>query len=412
MISFSQLAEPIKGGLVVWLFLICLLFFFNTVIHYFTDRKAFRMLISVTETALALVLVQLFLYQVNEGKGIVTDIPVLAVLLLDIVLTMAAVFDIARRLRMKERELTPMSVKECMDELPVGICFYWDGGLTKLTNLKMDSIAQRLTDSSLSDAESFRKTVFSSEEAPVLNFEDGTTYSFVHRKDDLDGKVIHELLAFDVTEEYRLTQELREKQRRARIINTRLKALNSTIQYIIMDKETLRIKMHIHDSLGKTLLMTRRYLAEPEKTDLNEVLSLWGRNIAMLKNEEREDWQEPHFVSFHHAEAMGIEIKLRGELPEDDSLSYAVDSAITAHVTNVLRHAVGNVAYISCEKTADGYVMRFTNNGRKPESPVEEKGGLVNLRRLIESIGGSMEIISFPAFEMIIHLPEHVEEEW
>lgn len=109
---------------------------------------------------------------------------------------------------------------------------------------------------------------------------------------------------------------------------------------------------------------------------------------------------------------MGIEIKLRGELPEDDSLSYAVDSAITAHVTNVLRHAVGNVAYISCEKTADGYVMRFTNNGRKPESPVEEKGGLVNLRRLIESIGGSMEIISFPAFEMIIHLPEHVEEEW
>ncbi len=196
-----------------------------------------------------------------------------------------------------------MSVKECMDELPVGICFYRDGGLTKLTNLKMESIAQKLTGSSISDAESFREAVSQSEEAPVLSFEDGTTYSFVHRTELLDGKKINELIAFDVTEEYRLTQELREKQHRARTINARLKALNSTIQYIIMDKETLRIKMHIHDSLGKTLLMTRRYLAEPEKTDLKEVISLWGRNISMLKNEEREDWQEPHFVSFHHAEA-------------------------------------------------------------------------------------------------------------
>lgn len=56
-----------------------------------------------------------------------------------------------------------MSVKECMDELPVGICFYRDGGLTKLTNLKMESIAQRLTGSNISDAESFREAVSKSE---------------------------------------------------------------------------------------------------------------------------------------------------------------------------------------------------------------------------------------------------------
>ena len=412
MHSFGLLAEPLKGGLVLWLLIIFLVFFFNMIVHLFTDRKAYRIIISTAEMIWTFVLLQMFLYQLNKKMGIFTDTPVLAVLLLDIVLTIGAVSDIVSCLRRRKRELTLMSVKECMDELPVGICFYRDGGLTKLTNLKMESIAQKLTGSSISDAESFREAVLQSEEAPVLSFEDGTTYCFVHRTELLDGKKINELIAFDVTEEYRLTQELREKQHRARIINARLKALNSTIQYIIMDKETLRIKMHIHDSLGKTLLMTRRYLAEPEKTDLKEVISLWGRNISMLKNEKPEDWQEPHFVSFHHAEAMGIDIKIKGELPEDESLSYTVDSAITAHVTNVLRHAGGDIAYISCEKTAEGYVMRFTNNGKKPESPVEEKGGLVNLRRLIEGMGGSMEIHSFPEFEMIIHLPEHIEEEW
>ena len=117
-----------------------------------------------------------------------------------------------------------MSVKECMDELPVGICFYWDGGLTKLTNRRMNSIACKLTGSGIMDADEFQKIVFSGKEAPILRTEDGAALSFVHREDTLDGRTIHELLAFDVTREYRLTEELREKQKKVLNINKRLKA--------------------------------------------------------------------------------------------------------------------------------------------------------------------------------------------
>ena len=49
--------------------------------------------------------------------------------------------------------------------------------------------------------------------------------------------------------------------------------------------------------------------------------------------------------------------------------------------------------------------MRFTNNGRPPAAPVKETGGLANLRRRIEAIGGTMTINSAPQFEMILHLP-------
>ena len=145
MRSFGLLTEPIKGGLVLWLLIVFLLFFFNLIVHLFTDRKAYRIIISTSEMTMTFVLLQLFLYQLNKERGIFTDTPVPAVLLLDIVLTIGAVFDIVSCLRRRARELTLMSVKECMDELPVGICFYRDGGLTKLTNLKMESIAQRLT---------------------------------------------------------------------------------------------------------------------------------------------------------------------------------------------------------------------------------------------------------------------------
>ena len=160
------------------------------------------------------------------------------------------------------------------------------------------------------------------------------------------------------------------------------------------------------------LLMTRHFLAAPGQTDTKEMLSLWRRNIALLKNEERERWQEPCFFSLTHADSLGIRIEMNGELPEDETLLSVADTAITVHVTNVLRHAEGDTAYISIEKTPEGYVMRFTNNGKPPCEPVKETGGLANLRRLTEKIGGAMAITSSPQFEMILHLPEKAKGEY
>ena len=327
-------------------------------------------------------------------------------------LTGIAVLEILSCIRTRNRSLTLMSVKECMDELPVGICFYWDGGLTKLTNRRMNSIACKLTGSGIMDADEFQKIVFSGKEAPILRTEDGAALSFVHREDTLDGRTIHELLAFDVTREYRLTEELREKQKKVLNINKRLKALNSVIQFVTMDRETLQIKIHIHDSFGKMLLMTRHFLTAPDQTDTKEMLSLWRRNTALLKDEERESWQEPCFFSLTHADSLGIRIELSGELPEDETLISVADTAITVHVTNVLRHAEGDTAFVSIEKTPEGYVMRFTNNGTPPRAPVKESGGLANLRRLTEKIGGTMTINRSPQFEMILHLPEKAQEEY
>ena len=105
-------------------------------------------------------------------------------------LTGIAVLEILSCIRTRNRSLTLMSVKECMDELPVGICFYWDGGLTKLTNRRMNSIACKLTGSGIMDADEFQKIVFSGKEAPILRTEDGAALSFVHREDTLDGRTI------------------------------------------------------------------------------------------------------------------------------------------------------------------------------------------------------------------------------
>ena len=403
--------DSILGGLTLWLLLCCLTFFLMMIIHLLWDGKASRIVISTAEMLVPLVLSQILMDHLKYHNRAYLEKPA-ALLLIALVLTGIAVLEILSCIRTRNRSLTLMSVKECMDELPVGICFYWDGGLTKLTNRRMNSIACKLTGSGIMDADEFQKFIFSRKEAPIICSEDDAAYSFVHREDMLGGRTIHELLAFDVTQKYRLTEELREKQNKVQKINRRLKALNTSIQYIIMDRETLQIKIHIHDSFGKMLLMTRHYLADPEHTDTKEMLSLWRRNIALLKNEERESWQEPCFFSLTHADSLGIRIELSGELPEDETLISVADTAITVHVTNVLRHAEGDTAYISIEQTPEGYVMHFTNNGTPPCAPVKETGGLANLRRLTEKIGGTMTINSSPQFEMILHLPEKPKEEY
>lgn len=403
--------DNILGALTLWLILCLFAFFLTAILHLLLDGKLCRIVLSAAEMLVPLLLSQLLMDHLKYHNRAYLEKPA-ALLLIALVLTGIAVLEILSCIRTRNRSLTLMSVKECMDELPVGICFYWDGGLTKLTNRRMNSIACKLTGSSLMDAEDFQRSIFSGKEAPILRTEDGTTYCFVHREDTLDGRTINELLAFDVTQEYRLTEELREKQKKVQKVNRRLKALNTSIQYIIMDRETLQIKIHIHDSFGEMLLMTRHYLADPEHTDTKEMLSLWRRNIALLKNEERESWQEPCFFSLTHADSLGIRIEMDGELPEEETLLSAVDTAITVHVTNVLRHAEGDTAYISIGKTPKGYVMRFTNNGTPPCAPVKETGGLANLRRLTEAIGGTMTINSSPQFEMILHLPERAKEEY
>ncbi len=407
----DSLISNITGGIGLWMLVCCCVFFLTIILHLLLDRKPGRLVMSSAETLLSLLLMELFMFRVKYHSDI-GNVHLIAALLTDLLLTGTAVLEIISCIRIRNSSLTPASVKECMDELPVGICFYRDGGLTKLTNRKMNSISVKLTGTPVMNAERFKETVFSAGDAPVIPMEDGTAYRFSHREDVLDGEPIHELLAFDVTEKYRLTEEMRENQKKAQKINERLKALNSSIQYIIMDRETLQIKIRIHDSLGEMLLMTRHFLADPENTDTEQMLSLWRRNISLLKNEEREDWQEPGFFSLTHADSLGIHIELTGELPKEEALDSAADTAITVHVTNVLRHAEGDIAYISSEETADGYILRFTNNGLPPVKPVEETGGLANLRRRTEEIGGSMKVKSSPEFEMTLWLPKHIKEEY
>ena len=316
MRNFMFLPEAIKGSLLLWLTVISFVLLIVFLRYYRTERSRLRLFISAAEVLFSFTLNMILTTQIARMGDFLIGIPAVTVTVLNAALTVIAGAELFHIIKLRNQKLSPLSVKESIDHLPTGICFYYDGGQTKLVNLKIESISQRLFGENISNAEYLWNAVSGGDtpyavtrgERPIICFDDGTAYSFVCRQVMLNGTPLWELLAFDITEEYRLTAELQEKQQQANYINARLKALNSTIQYVIMEKETLQIKINIHDSFGQTLLMTKRYLSDPEWTDKGEMLRLWRRNIALLKNEDREEWQRPYYVTLSHAEKLGVSV--------------------------------------------------------------------------------------------------------
>ena len=336
-------------------------------------------------------------------------------LCIPLVLLTALAIAVFRRIRIIRRsKLSVVSIKECFDTLPAGLCVYFPEGLPKIVNPSMSRICRDATGAALSNATMFWQQLtestlpcsISGGEKPIIRLPDGRAYGFARYEAALDGAPIYELIASDITEEYRLTEELEEKQARVKAINTRLKALHSELKYVIMEKEVLQIKVRIHDNLGQALLLARRWLTDPSCVNREEMFRMWKDNIRLLEQEDREEWQTPYFVNCQRAKLLGIKLVTEGTLPTEDPLIPVIDTAIAVHTMNVRRHADGDCATIRTVDTGSAYELRFTNNGKPPAKDMQPAGGLRNVARAAAEIGGSMEVSADPVFEMRLTLPK------
>ena len=432
------LTEPdYIGLLLLWSMLVAVMYFYN-ISRYVQFRRQFRILFLTAVLTCATVVLyellnwyqagipELFLVQYLPGAaGLMQTLyearsRVLAaspwILLL---LMLTATVEQIQIGMWKRIHISSASVKEAFDLLPLGCCYSLPNGLPKLVNHTMDRISRSLTGSPVEDAEGFWTSLqtgqlagtIDSGDYPILQLEDGSVYSFW--RDEIrtaDGRY-YELIAVDVTEEYRLTKELEQKQQEARVQNVRLKALIGTIEYVTMSRELLQIKTALHDNLGQSLLYARRYLLQPDSVDRNEMLKVWNDNLRHLQHEGPENWQLPYYVIGKQAEQLGVELTVYGKLPVEEHLLNVTDVAISTHVINVLRHTGGKHVWIRISEDKKEYTLRFTNDGRRPEGEIREQGGLANLRREVEALGGVMTVRSSPYFELILVLPKEKRTE-
>lgn len=344
---------------------------------------------------------------------ILKDVPWIIVALVMVVIFAAEVLCLVAVNRAGRDKLSPGSVKESLDALPDGVCFFSEDGRILLSNRRMQHISSDITGIGILNGEKLWRCIEEKSvktdvsDGLVILTSDSKVWNVRRSEIEAEGNRINEIVALDVTEQYELRRELEERNERLNSVNERLRIFSRDMSRLTAEKELLDAKIKVHDDLGRSLLAFRAYLtAEPSKRDRSKLLPLWRYVISVMKKETApsEEWDAIEKT----AESLHIQIEINGDLPAglaDLPVSGEVRSAIMAAIreclTNTARHAGGDRLFVLIKCGADaphGIRIEITNNGRAPLVPIQEAGGLSNLRHMVERAGGIMTIESSPQF--------------
>ena len=304
-------------------------------------------------------------------------------------------------LRYRHENFTVISVKQGLDAMEEGICFYTENGLPQFVNKAMNDMSVKLTGGTINDASAFwtklRKRevsgecrIISSTEEMVIVKTPKNVCAFSNRNMEV-GDELKEMVMVDITSEYRTFEELLAKTESLELRQARLKEYNRNVTTATIEKELLNAKVHIHDELGEILLAAKRYVKTGDG-NRQTLTDFWMKNLKLLGVERKQEEQDEYKEIYKAASDIGMKIVIDGKLPEEKTAKTVTASALHECLTNTFRHAGGDTVYVKSEAEDGKFVLIFTNNGNPPEGPVEEHGGLKSLRKVAEDAGFEMSI--------------------
>ena len=317
--------------------------------------------------------------------------------------------------RWRREHVSPMSIKNGLDMLSDGLCYYGEDGRPVFTNHAMNEISREVTGRYTTDGrilyESLKEGKATGEAwfydfngEKVLGMPGGSIYRVTREKRSFLKEPVYELIAYDITEEYELGRKLEKQNAQLSEQKKRLLNINDTIADLTIKREILQAKIDIHGDLGKALVAVRSYLQG--NTGKDEVLSIMDTGIALLETQSGGRRPDDYETVLKAAGDLGVIVKITGELPAFESGRQVTAAAMRECITNTFRHAKGDILYVSVSKGEYGEVFaEFTNNGKPPEGEIKETGGLKYLRTIASQNGAEMEIESTPRFVLRLIMP-------
>ena len=327
------------------------------------------------------------------------------------------IWDIAGLCRQERQELGRDSIKQALDMLPSGICYFMPSGSVKLCNRQMDSLFRRISQSDLQTLAELQDALANCDacsgvirlpwEGQTYLFPDGKAWRYGQSKVKAeDGVVYTEAIFSDVTDLYNKNLELKAQIKRLNTISRELKWLSNNALILTREKELLSAKTKLHDNMGAGLIAIRHILHHNRTEEAGNAMDLFRQAVSAIKYDNAHPKGRSELDKFlHDAGAIGIKVNLSGDLPEQEALRHVMILAMRECLTNSARHAGATTLYITVEKKGDSISLKITNDGRSPETEVVPKGGLHNLYRHIMDCGGTMEIQSKPGFALTVVLP-------
>lgn len=322
------------------------------------------------------------------------------------VLSIMCGFLFVLNLRWRNSHITKMSIKESIDELPAGLCYYLNDGRCILKNHKMNNICFQITGQALLNGIEFYDAI---KGRTIIQLNDGTVRCFRHRTLDYNGEPLNEVIADDITELYQKTDKLRKDNEHMQSINENLRAYGKTIDDTVRRQEILQAKINIHNGMNNILLSTLNAMnSEDNKEERDIILKAW-KNNALLLSKEADTQANANIISDLNTIASLIGIKLIWvSSPDTDYAKVSELFTLSAQeaMTNAVKHANAKHLYIEVSSDESTFTARFTNDGQAPKAITTENGGLKNLRNKLEQSGGSLNIEISPQYKLEVTVPK------
>lgn len=314
-----------------------------------------------------------------------------------------------REYRRRKNVLSPSSIKEATDKLPMGICFADPDGRMILCNNRMRQLSFALCGHELQIVQDLENALAYPDSAVTVKDDcyilpDQTVWQFRTQAITVDSNDRwRQMTAHNVTELYLGNVRQGEINQQLRQVNQKLQKMYERMADDIKEKESLNLKIYIHDTIGRSLLTIRDIIASGEDTD-QKIASL-QEAVGVLTSDRTSPCGSMEQVK-QAAKALGVTVQVEGYLPPDSNAEQLIVTAAKECVTNCVKHASGSLVQIHIVQRNGLYDITITNNGAVPTEPIREGSGLTSLRHSIEAAGGEMYTAHKPCFALLITLPE------
>lgn len=331
---------------------------------------------------------------------------------------------------MKKKTSAKM-IKKAIDSYPGGICFSVPDGRIILVNEKMNGLVLELTGHTILNAKATWEELknFTGKDKvkkldqswlpkdPDNGNENIQRQMFFRFADDsvwrfqwqlLDSNAV-QIEAAEITELYRLSEELYENTICLCEMQERQKALLDSIVEVNLNKEILAAKMRIHEELGHCLLATNKAIAEESLAENTDMLrESWSSTIRDFSNipvvRTVSDFSLQSEL-LQVAELIGCKVTFLGEQPTNRKASQLLYAAIREALTNAVRHADATELTVKIEQNRQYYHIEISNNGSVTVFKIVEGNGLGALRQRLEQEGALLKVRCDGSVSLIVDIP-------
>ena len=309
-----------------------------------------------------------------------------------------------------------ISIKEAIDNLRTCLLLFRSNGDVLLSNQQMDLLAKQMIGRSIDNGIEFQNTLKNGHllkdcskeilsDQQVFRIQNHTVWIFSLYDIPVGKRKLFLLCADDITQRWNAMTDLDYQNQ---ILKQRGQELLHTIenlQAICEAEEIARNKAKVHDLLGQRISLLLRTIRDGHELD-KELLKDFVYKLPSLLSEEEDPGPNYRLNMLKKTfEGIDVSIEIQGDLPDDLEVANIFANIAIECVTNAVRHGYASRVQFHFFQN-DYWRMSVIDNGIPPTGKIREGGGITEMRRQVDRLGGILELHTIPRFNIQIFIPK------